>query len=875
LEVADADIQKRLEKPFALVLRSGRQEMTTRIEVISDVLQDRQRASLSGMVEYGYKGNDLLEIRRSWFVKYNKPVYFQPKEFHELLRKAKAILIPRQEKPEFLHELRDLLQRLEVVKPVVVPVCSICMRDSKLTVLTKRNAVRVSDTQILCGTCAKADLKTDLKSMGITLSKAMNNHLDRQLLRIKSVPRILELLSPGFDPTRDDDLTLVDTLTVGVEGKGTHLSSLPLPEEFKEVLASEGYSELLPVQEMVIEAGLLTGRSLLVVSSTSSGKTLIGEMAGVPLALAKKKMIYLSPLVALTNEKYELFRKRYKSLGLRTGIRVGMSRLDVGEEGKPIVDTDVSRADIICATYEALDLLFRSGETKQLGDIGIIIVDEIQNLADPERGPELDGILARMRFHAPDAQVLALSATVGSPDKLAKELKLELVNYTGRPVPLERHIVFSRNDETKRMQIQRLVREEFRKTSSFGNKGQSIVFTFSRRRANAINDWLKEHSVHSAVYHGGLSYNQRRRIEHAFGKQKYQCVVTTAALGAGVDLPASQVIFESLAMGADWISTAEFEQMLGRAGRLGKHDRGRVYLLVQPERKYHAGQDRYEDEVAANLLAGVIEDVEPFADQEVSAEQILATICSTGLVDLKDVARAYNKMLSVSVNVSDALKHLVKTHMIRVKEGGAYPTELGRATALSFLTPSDGLAVLKMAKSMDVLDIAIKLEPFENVYLSSRLQGEIDTAFKTHMPTRLFSGIFSDLGSIRDSKSGAAKLPKWVFEVFSKWTRDFFNCGCRLYPECDHGKIKLGRWLVTNRKEGLNPTGLSMELHRQYELWVYPGDIYSWLDSLIHNLKAVQRIAAVQGLTALTEEITDQIARIERPRDEPEASPNA
>ncbi|MCK5152099.1 MAG: hypothetical protein KAQ65_09670, partial [Candidatus Thorarchaeota archaeon] len=50
--------------------------------------------------------------------------------------------------------------------------------------------------------------------------------------------------------------------------------------------------------------------------------------------------------------------------------------------------------------------------------------------------------------------------------------------------------------------------------------------------------------------------------------------------------------------------------------------------------------------------------------------------------------------------------------------------------------------------------------------------------------------------------------------------------------------------------------------------WAYPGDIYSWLDALIHNLKAVQRIALVEGKTDMNEEIAGQIARIERPIDE-------
>ncbi len=619
-------------------MRSSKQELTVRIDVFSDVLRDRQRSNLGGMIEFGYRQSGLLEIKRFWFVKYNKPVYMHvPKEANTILRKAKNIIIPKEQQPDFLKELKKYLAGIESQKPRIVPTCQHCLREERLTILSRRNVVKITADQVTCLSCGQADLKTELKTLGISMSRAMMNQLERQVSRVKSVPRLLDMLTPGFDPTRESDLTLIDTIAAQELTAKKDIQALPIPDNFKSILLELGLETLLPIQQKTIQSGLFSNTSLLIVSSTSSGKTLLGELAGVPKAMKGKKMIYMSPLVALTNEKYNSFRKRYKSLGLRTGIKVGMSRIDVGKEGKPIIDTDISKADIICATYEALDLLFRSGNTKDLGDVGTVIIDEIQNLADPERGPELDGLLTRMRYHFPKAQYLALSATVGSPANLAKELGMKLVEFEGRPVPLERHLVFARSDEEKRTIIRRLVSSEFKHKSSTGNKGQSIVFTYSRRRAHALSDWLREHGVSCAVYHGGLSYMKRRSIESRFEKQKYACVVTTAALGAGVDLPASQVVFESLAMGADWLSTAEFEQMLGRAGRLGKHDRGKVYIIVQPERKYHSGQDGTEDEVAVQLLNGIVEDVEPFADKETSAEQILATICSTGL----EIGRAH------------------------------------------------------------------------------------------------------------------------------------------------------------------------------------------------------------------------------------------
>ncbi len=70
--------------------------------------------------------------------------------------------------------------------------------------------------------------------------------------------------------------------------------------------------ELMPVQIQVRTIGPAEGKSQLVVSATATGKTLIGELAGVNNSLeGKGKMLFLVPLVALANQKYEQFKGRY------------------------------------------------------------------------------------------------------------------------------------------------------------------------------------------------------------------------------------------------------------------------------------------------------------------------------------------------------------------------------------------------------------------------------------------------------------------------------------------------------------------------------------------------------------------------------------
>ncbi|MDY7081502.1 MAG: helicase-related protein, partial [Halobacteria archaeon] len=112
--------------------------------------------------------------------------------------------------------------------------------------------------------------------------------------------------------------------------------------------------------------------------------------------------------------------------------------------------------------------------------------------------------------------------------------------------------------------VDRLVKREFNRKSSKGYRGQTIVFTNSRRRCHELAGRIE---TSAAAYHAGLSHDERKGIERSFENGDIAAVVTTAALGAGVDFPASQVIFERMAMGIEWLSVQEFEQMLGRAGR--------------------------------------------------------------------------------------------------------------------------------------------------------------------------------------------------------------------------------------------------------------------------------------------------------------------
>lgn len=818
----------------------------------------------SGRVRFQYK-KGRLRTERFWLDQRGNQIFFDPKRFISLLRDAKQILIPKNVAPPFAKELREMFRdyQINLQKVKQIELCKYCLFDDfRITELGKK--VYDFQDERVCLNCARNGLIRELQYQGVDVSRKLIQHMDRLLKRAKSVDKVLGFLASSVS-VKQPSVTLYDVIPPFEPPEEMRVSHLDLPQELKNIWQEEGIDWLLPAQVEAIKAGLLKGEDLLIVSATSSGKTLIGEFAGVNEALKGKVFCFLVPLVALSNQLYEEFRRKYSSLGLRVAIRVGMSKIDTGEEELVVVDSDVSQANIIVGTYEGFDFLLRSGNLDDIGEIGMVVIDEIQMLADEDRGVEVDGLISRLKSLYPNCQFVGLSATVGNPEELAKQLNLKLVEHKGRPVPLERHLVVSISEGEKLKAIDQLIRIENQHISSSGNPGQTLVFTNSRKKTQEISDWLGKRGLRVTSYHAGMTYARRKSTEEMFTEGEYQALVTTYALGAGFNAPISQVVFESMMMGKDYLTNAMFNQMLGRAGRLGMHDRGKVVLLVEPGRKYFGKQNMSEDKIAVELLDGKVEDVDPQPDFESLAEQVLATICTQNSPSIGKLSEIYELMVGSSSDLGNILKYLEKHRLIRKENGRLLPTDLGKMGSISFLKPSQTLFILNNLEKIDSLELAIGLEPFRSAYLSDNLVAELSRAFNTHFPSRLFADWVLNTMEIWHRRRRSGKISKRTIKIFVKWVLDIFNCKCEDNPYCDCGKITLSKRLVDLRMNGLTPKGISYELLKEYEIYAYPGDIFNWFDTLIHGLKAVQRIAEVSNKEDIAEEIDRLIKSVETP----------
>ncbi|WP_226042557.1 DEAD/DEAH box helicase [Natrinema sp. DC36] len=604
----------------------------------------------------------------------------QPDEFVELARRAKRIRISEQTSSAGRRDLREMLAGYQLEDKVkTVRTCRYCAGAGRYSPITTETAVK-DDTDWICTDCAKRELERQLSfSGGGEVSGAAKERLEDLMLEVQDLERIVNLLKGQLDP----DLTKFDTISATTEEVDpVRTDSLNLHPGIQNLL-EDRFDTLLPVQSLAVENGLLDGEDQLVVSATATGKTLVGEMTGIDRVLeGKGTMLFLVPLVALANQKYEDFQDEYGHL-VDVSIRVGASRIaDNGNQFDP-------NADVIVGTYEGIDHALRTG--KEMGDIGTVVIDEVHTLKEEDRGHRLDGLISRLKYTCEQraarrdeydgAQWVYLSATVGNPTQLTEALEATLIEFEERPIPIERHVTFADGQEKVRVE-NKLVKREFDTESSKGYRGQTIIFTNSRRRCHEISRKL---DYSAAPYHAGLDYKRRKTVERKFGDQELSAVVTTAALAAGVDFPASQVIFDSLAMGIEWLSVQEFHQMLGRAGRPDYHDTGTVYVLVEPDTVYHNSMEMSEDEVAFKLLKGDMESVMTHYDEAAAVEETLANVTVGG-----KAAKTLNDRMLGDVPTKHAIGKLLQYEFI----DGFEPTPLGRVVTEHFLEPGQAFTLL-------------------------------------------------------------------------------------------------------------------------------------------------------------------------------------
>jgi len=161
---------------------------------------------------------------------------------------------------------------------------------------------------------------------------------------------------------------------------------------------------------------------------TGSGKTYVAVEAARRAMEDKRTVIYTSPLKALSNTKYTEFSRVFgpDKVGILTG-----DRQENGQAPLLIMTTEILRNLLYDAASGEIDV--------RLDTLGLVILDESQYLADPERGVVWEETII---FCPSQARLLLLSASIGNPQDIADWLTsirpttCRLVRHSKRTVPL-------------------------------------------------------------------------------------------------------------------------------------------------------------------------------------------------------------------------------------------------------------------------------------------------------------------------------------------------------------------------------------------------------------------------------------------------------
>jgi len=194
-----------------------------------------------------------------------------------------------------------------------------------------------------------------------------------------------------------------------------------------------------PIDDFQLEAiaHLAADRSVMVAAPTGTGKTLVAEYAIWRAQQRGQRVIYTTPLKALSNQKFRDLRTIYgfDAVGLVTGDIVEHSTASI-----VIMTTEVYRNILL----EKGGDRFAHGENiipSSMADVGSIIFDELHYLSDIGRGPVWEEAIICSPLNV---QLVGLSATVSNAEDLADWIShvhrpISLVVHEERAVPLEHY----------------------------------------------------------------------------------------------------------------------------------------------------------------------------------------------------------------------------------------------------------------------------------------------------------------------------------------------------------------------------------------------------------------------------------------------------
>jgi ATP-dependent Lhr-like helicase len=361
--------------------------------------------------------------------------------------------------------------------------------------------------------------------------------------------------------------------------------------------SSENVFELLvkPVRRLVEQRGflkptepqqktiplVLAGKNVLLISPTATGKT---EAAFLPVlsALLQQqgepgiKVLYITPLRALNRDMLERFEWWCNNLDIKLAVRHGDT------ETKERVRQSRSPPDILITTPETLQAILSGWIMRQhLQRVQWVIVDEVHEMADSKRGSQLALALERLRaMIGRDFQRIGLSATIGSPEKVARFLvgngrSVEIVRVPVARIMRLKILFPTPDDEDMRLSTRLYTHPEvaarLRIIKDYINRHKSVLlFTNTRAVSEVLASRFKVWDINFpvSIHHGSLAKPSRLAAERGLKSGELKGLVCTSSLELGIDVGRIDMVIQ-------YMSPRQATRLIQRVGRSG-HSIGRI-----------------------------------------------------------------------------------------------------------------------------------------------------------------------------------------------------------------------------------------------------------------------------------------------------------
>jgi len=374
------------------------------------------------------------------------------------------------------------------------------------------------------------------------------------------------------------------------------------PDFIREYIYSHSWESLREVQIAAAKIIFETENSLLLTSSTASGKT---EAAFFPILSllhedppASVGVLYIAPLKSLINDQFE----RLHELLDMTGVKVTHWHGDVAaSHKKKLLEHPSGILQITPESLEAM-LINRSNDIPRLfGDLRFIVIDEIHTLAGTDRGNQIICLLSRIAhligFHP---RRIGLSATIGDPSQAAEWLRGDSALAVDVPDMTQERIrwrlglehFYVQNSELETPDEKR--QKESRESNSYNVAKQpapyyldpgyeyiydcvkgtkSLVFSNSREQTEYVCATLRQIAAHRQdddskilIHHGNLSASLREHAEMKMRDDDESAITcATVTMELGIDIGRLEKVVQLEAPN----TVSNFLQRLGRSGRRG------------------------------------------------------------------------------------------------------------------------------------------------------------------------------------------------------------------------------------------------------------------------------------------------------------------